>query len=76
MFVHVMIDYQLPIFLQTQYADIAFLKDRPRAPPSMTNPVVYATISGVSREPMYGNTGAHKRQAAGKQLFLYFTHCS
>ena len=35
----------------------------------MTNPVVYATISGVSHEPMYGNTGAHKRRAAGKQLF-------
>ena len=36
----------------------------------MTSPVVYATISGVSREPMYGNIGAHKRQAAGKQLFI------
>ena len=55
------------LILQTQYADIAFFKDRPRVPPSMTNPVVYATISGVSHEPMYGNIGEHKRQAAGKQ---------
>ena len=38
----------------------------------MTKPVVvYATISGVSREPVYGNIGEHKRQAAGKQLFIH-----
>ena len=43
----------------------------------MTDPVVYAKISGVSREPMYGNIGEHKRQAAGKQhtkMFLYYGH--
>ena len=76
---HELIDwYQLSILLilQTQYADLAFFKDRPRALPSMTNPVIYATISGASREPMYGNIGEHNRQAAGKQHAKFSCTCT
>ena len=37
----------------------------------MTNPVIYATISGVAHEPTYGNIGERKRQAAGRQLTVH-----
>ena len=33
----------------------------------MINPLIYAGVYGVAREPTYGNIGEHKRQAAGKQ---------
>ena len=54
------------LILQTQYADI---KGRP---PLGTNPV---TIPVVAHEHNT-STGPYRRHAAGKQLFLYFTHCS